>query len=109
MSGKSLLRLFHAQPGAEVAIPFEVAVPGEYLVRVDGMVGPDNGNYTLSVDDGFLADWRGYGPEPEPRRGDPNRMVLGPRRHVLTIRCVGRDPRSSGHDAFLDDLVGEAL
>jgi hypothetical protein len=109
VSGKSLLRLFHAQPGAEVAIPFEVAIPGEYLVRVDGAVGPDHGDYKLSLDDTFLADWHGYAPEPEARRGDSNRRVLGPGRHTLTIRCVGRDPRSSGHDAFLDDLAGEAL
>jgi hypothetical protein len=106
-SGKAALHLFHAQPGAEVAIPFEVAVPGEYLVHVRGGAGPDHGDYALSVDDVPLADWHGFGEKLGLRDGERSLRALGPGRHVLSARCVGRDPTSSGYDALLDALVGE--
>jgi hypothetical protein len=106
-SGGAVLRLSHAQPGAEVAIPFEVAVAADYLVRVDGVAGPDQGNYLLTLDGSPLADWNGYGAQSAARRGQPAARTIGPGRHTLIVRCVGRDARSSGYDALLDDLVGE--
>jgi hypothetical protein len=106
-SGGAVLRLSHAQPGTEVAIPFEVAIPADYLVRVDGVAGPDQGHYLLTLDGAPLADWNGYGAESAARRGEAAARTLGPGRHTLIVGCIGRDARSSGYDAMLDDLVGE--
>jgi hypothetical protein len=106
-SGQWALRLFHAHPGTEVAIPFEVGVPGEYLLHIDGAGGPDQGDYALSIDGMPLQDWHGYSGELGPRRGEVVRRSLGPGRHTLNARCTGRDPKSSSYDALLDALVGE--
>jgi hypothetical protein len=106
-SGKAALLLFHAQPGAEVAIPFEVAVPAAYMVHLSGAAGPDHGDYALSIDGASLADWHGYGDEAQQREGEPSLRMLGPGRHTLVARCIGRDARSSGYDALLDTLMGE--
>lgn len=106
-SGKSVLLLSHAQPGARATMPFEVAVPGDYLVRVDGIAGPDQGNYALTLDGAPLSDWHGYSGEPGPARGEASRRTLTAERHELVARCLGRDDASQGYDAQLDALVGE--
>jgi hypothetical protein len=106
-SGGALLLLSHAVPGAEVTVPFEIAVPGEYLVRVDGMTGPQDGNYDLILDGSPLPRWSGYSPEPGKTKGEAVLQTLTGGRHALIARCVGRDEASSGYDAELDALVGE--
>ena len=108
-SGGAVLQLSHAQPGAEAAIPFEVAVAGDYLVRVDGLVGPDQGDYELTLDGLPLPDWHGFASDPAPRRGVPAPRALGVGRHVLVARCVGRDAASRSYDALLDVLEGDPL
>jgi hypothetical protein len=106
-SGGSVLRLAHAHPGAEVAIPFEVAISGDYLVRVDGMAGPAQGDYSLVLDGLLLADWHGYQPRSTAQRGSVSPRQLDAGRHTLVARCAGRDERSDGYDALLDTLIGE--
>jgi hypothetical protein len=106
-SGRAVLFLTHARPGAEVAIPFEVAVSGDYALRVDGFAGPDQGDYALVLDGESLPDWRGYAPEPASVRGEVVKRTLTATRHTLVARCLGRDDRSRGYDATFDALVGE--
>jgi hypothetical protein len=108
-SGGSVLLLSHAAPGGEVAIPFDIALAGSYSVHVDGLAGPDQGDYALLLDDEPLASWHGYRSDPAPVRTEPARRDLGSGRHVLVARCTGRDAASSGFDARLDALVGDAV
>jgi hypothetical protein len=106
-SGGRVLRLVHAKPGAEVAMPFDVATPGDYDIRVDGLEGPDGGNYALSLDGETLPDWHGYAPEGTAIHGERVPLTLAAGRHTLVARCIGRDDASRGYDAELDALVGE--
>jgi hypothetical protein len=105
-SGGMVLLLSHAQPGTQITIPFDVALAGDYEVRVDAFRGPDQGNYALELDGRPLADWQGYAAESGLRRGDAQRRALSAGRHVLVARCTGRDAASTGWDARLDALVG---
>jgi hypothetical protein len=108
-SGGAVLLLGHVQPGAQVALPFEVASPGDVVLRVDATAGPDQGDYALELDGVPLARWAGYAPEPQPRRGEASRRTLLAGRHWLVARCEGKAPASLGYDARLDALVGEAV
>jgi hypothetical protein len=106
-SGGNVLRVFHAAPGGEVAIPFDVVVAGSYALRVDGFGGPDEGDYALLLDDQPLGAWHGFETTLTPVRSDASRRELASGRHVLVARCVGHDAASLGFDARLDALVGE--
>jgi hypothetical protein len=106
-SGGQVLRLTHGHPGAEVAVPFEIAVAGDYVVRVDGAVGPEQGDYGLLLDGAPLPDWHGYEARSALKRGVSSARELAAGRHLLVARCVGQDERSNGFDARLDALVGE--
>jgi len=108
-SGGVVLILAHARPGAEVTLPFEVAVAGDYRVRVDGIAGPEDGDYALTLDGEPLPEWHGYAAQAAPRRGDSVRRTLASGRHAMVARCVGRDDSSGGYDAELDAFIGEAL
>jgi hypothetical protein len=98
-----------AAPGAQVAVPFDVAVSGDYAVRVHGFAGPEGGDYDLVLDGEPLARWSGYAPAAAPSRTGGVRRALASGRHVLVARCAGRDPGSAGYDARLDAVVGEAV
>jgi hypothetical protein len=106
-SGGAVLLLSHALPGAEAAIPFETAIAGDYVVRVDGLRGPGDGDYGVTLDGASLPDWHGYSAAPEPAQGEPVPMPLAAGRHLLTVRCQGRDERSDGYDGELDALVAQ--
>jgi hypothetical protein len=106
-SANAVLLLSHAAPGSEATIPFQIAVPGEYLLRVDGMRGPHDGDYALTLDGAPFADWPGYAPEATAAQGERSLRTLDAGRHVLVARCVGHQDASSGYDAELDSLVGE--
>jgi hypothetical protein len=106
-SGGEVLLLSHASPGSRVALPFDVALPGDYALRVDGFGGPQGGDYDLWLDGEPLAGWRGYAPEVVRAHSDATRRTLGAGRHVLEARCAGRDLASASYDARLDALVGE--
>jgi hypothetical protein len=107
-SGGGVLGLAHAATGAEVTVPFEVAVAGDYRVRVDGFEGPEDGDYSLVLDGEPLPDWHGYAAEATSSHGESTSRTLTSGRHVLVARCIGRDAASRGYDAELDALVGEA-
>jgi len=107
-SAGAVLQLAHAHPGAEVTIPFEVAVASDYAVRVDGLRGPEDGDYAITLDGEAMPDWHGYAPVVAPGRGEGVPRTLASGRHVLVARCTGRDDASHGYDAELDALVGEA-
>jgi hypothetical protein len=108
-SAGAVLGLLHARPGASIDVPFDVTRPGTYRLRVDGALGPDQGDYALGLDGEPLADWAGYAPEPRVQRGSPAVRALAAGRHTLTARCTGRDPASTGYDGRLDAIVGEPL
>ncbi|HLK40349.1 MAG TPA: hypothetical protein VKU41_26540 [Polyangiaceae bacterium] len=105
-SGGTALELFASRVGAKVSFPFEVVSPGIAYLRLDGVTGPDEGDYVVAIDGAPLTAWRGYALAPEPRKGAMLPRVLDPGRHVFTATCVGRDPSSSGYGALLDALVG---
>jgi hypothetical protein len=106
-SGGTVLLLSHATPGAAVTLPFDVAVAAVYDVRIDGIAGPDDGNYALTLDGEPLPDWSGYSEQTEVAHGATQRRTLTSGRHVLVARCLGRDEASHGFDAELDAFVGE--
>lgn len=108
-SGGNVLLLSHATRGDSVAIPFETAVAGTYALRVDGFRGPDAGDYTLDLDGEPLPAWNGYAPDVEPAQGAKVTRDLPAGRHVLVAACTGRNASSTGYDARLDALVGEAV
>jgi hypothetical protein len=106
-SGGAVLRLAHATPGTAAEAPFETAVSGSYLVRVDGLRIPTGGNYALELDGEPLPDWHGYAEERTKARGESVQRAVSAGRHVLRATCIGRDEPSSGYEAELDALVGE--
>jgi hypothetical protein len=106
-NGGAVLRLSHSRPGTEVGIPFETAARGNFEIRVLGLVGPDQGDYAMWLDGAPLGDWHGYDAQSAPRGSEPVPIVLGAGRHLLKVRCVGRDSKSEGYAALLDQLVGE--
>src|SRR5205807_2708217 len=75
-SGGAVLRLSHAEPGAEVNLPFETAARGGFEILLVGVVGPDQGDFALWLDGAALADWHGYDPQSAIRRGDPVPLVM---------------------------------
>jgi hypothetical protein len=101
-----VLKLHHASIGAWVDVAFEAGQPGTYAVRLDGIAGPEMGDYEAWVDESPLAPWTGYAPRLEKRSSEPRTLSVGPGRHVLRLRCSGKGPESSSFDAELDALVG---
>jgi hypothetical protein len=107
-SGGFVLRLAHAHPGSSVTVPFEIAASGAYALRVDGYAEPSGGDYALTLDGEPLPPYRGFAPEKEQRKGERIERALSEGRHTLVATCTGHDDRSSGFDAELDAIVGEA-
>jgi hypothetical protein len=106
-SGGSVLLLSHATPGARVEVAFETSMAATYAVRVDAAAGPDEGDYTLELDGHPLPDLHGYAAVRGWVRGEPAKMPVPAARHVLVVRCLGRDPQSAGYDGRLDALIGD--
>jgi hypothetical protein len=106
-SGGGVMELHHASFGASLDVPFEIGKPGTYRLHLDGIAGPDQGDYDVTLDGEPLAPWRGYAPEHAKRSSAPSEPIaLDLRRHVLTVRCAGRSEASTGYGALLDVLVG---
>jgi hypothetical protein len=88
-------------------MPFEVGVAGSFTLAVDGLAGPDHGNYELAVDGVPLPPYVGYAPTPGALKGAPGpTMFLARGRHVLVAKLAARDPRSTGDLADFDALTG---
>lgn len=106
-SGGRALFVTHAQPGATLRIPFDVARDGDYRLRLDGIASPASGRYSVSVDGVALTAFDGYASGIEMRRGvDTSPRHLASGSHELTFRCEGKDDASTGYDAAFDALVG---
>jgi hypothetical protein len=108
-SGGTVLLVSHAAPGARVAVPFDVALAGDYSVHVEGFASPEGGDYDLVLDGEVLAPWRGYARALSPSRTGDVRRAMAAGRHVLVARCAGHDAASGGYDARLDAIVGERI
>jgi hypothetical protein len=108
-SGGRVLLLTHARPGATVALPFDVAIDGEYALRLDSVSGPDEGEYAFALDGEALPHAHGYAPEARPARGDAVQRRLAAGRHELVARCLGKDDASTGYGARIDALVGDPV
>jgi hypothetical protein len=107
-SGGSVLQVSHAAPGAELLVPFDVAVPDDYSVRIDGFAGPEDGDYDITLDGEPMPPWSGYAPVAAATRTAAVRRAMTSGRHLLALRCTGRDAASTGFGAQLDALVGVA-
>jgi hypothetical protein len=106
-SGGQALEIFAAREGGTLAVPLDVVKAGHFAVRVDGVAGPDMGDYDLALDGVPLPRWLGYAPSPALRQGTPApARWLAAGRHVLEVRYAGRAAESRGDRAVLDALVG---
>jgi hypothetical protein len=106
-SGRNVLLLTHAAPGARLTIRFETALAGTYAVRIDAFSGPSGGDYGLYLDGQPLSNLHGYAPDEAPVRGELMSRELAAGMHELVAVCEGKDDASTGYDARLDALVGE--
>ncbi len=106
-SGDAALFVAWSREGAMLTIPFDVSVAGHFALRVDGIAGPDHGDYAIAIDGEPLATWRGWAEKTEKRRGDAVTRDLAIGRHTFIARCIGRAPESTGWLAIFDTLVGE--
>ena len=105
-SGERVLFVFEAREGATVSIPFTTPRAQTLAVRVDGLVAPDYGTWSVTVDDHPLPTWEGYAAAFALKKGDPTRIDLAAGAHTLTFRCIGKHPESRGYLAGFDALVG---
>jgi hypothetical protein len=106
-SGGQVLLVSHALPGSRAVLPFDVALPADYILVLDGFGGPEGGDWDLLLDGEPLGRWKGYAADATRVRSEAARRTLVSGRHVLEVRCAGHDPASHGYDARLDALVGE--
>lgn len=106
-SGGAMLDVAWSREGASLDVPFDVVEGGRFALRVDGVAGPDQADWSIAIDGAPLATWRGFAARRELRRGDATVLDLARGRHTLTARCVGRAPESSGWLGAFDALVGE--
>lgn len=107
-SGGHVLFVFEASRDAIVHVPFDNADTGDFRFRVEGLRAPDYGNWTLSIDDVEIGQWRGFSRRIERVEGEwsqPMRFHAGP--HAFRARCDGRDAESRGYLVSFDRLVGE--
>jgi hypothetical protein len=106
-SGERVLFVIVAAPGGSLTIPFTNPRAGRFALRVDGLVAPDYGTWSIRVDDRPLPDWDGYAPVIAHKQGtasDPVELTAGP--HTITFTCTGKHPDSRGMLASFDTLVG---
>jgi hypothetical protein len=106
-SGRAALFVMHASPGAWLEIPFALASPGTFALRLDVLVDAEYGDWSVEIDGAPLGTVSGYADERAARKGE----VLGTRtltigRHMLVLRCAGKDAASKGYDGAFDALVG---
>lgn len=107
-SGRRGLRVFAVEPGGRLGVPFDLAHSGRYRFRMDGVTGPDQGRFQLSIDGRALVVWEGYAAHAAPARGEWSRpMEVSAGRHWLVARALRRNPESRGDDAIFDLFEGE--
>lgn len=108
LSTKSERALFvlAASPSASFTVPFTVPRAGKLAVRVDGLVAPDYGTWSIAIDDRALPAWDGYAKEIGLKKGEPTTLDLAAGHHQVTFTCTGKNPESRGYLAGFDALVG---
>jgi len=120
---KDLLFFKAEATGAKMNVPINVPRDGRYEVIAQVAQSPDYGDYVVTLD-GKLTNsttltWgpreilppeaevlHNYQPETYvavDRRFGWHDLTQG--RHILTFTCVGKDPRSSGYNLGVDDVV----
>ena len=130
---KDILFLKAQGPEAKLDVPFEVPRDGYYEVIAQIAQAPDYGDYIATLDgkqtNSTLITWgplqtqetppeiiRNY--QPEIFVGIDHRLgwfKLSKGKHVVSFKCVGKDPLSSGYNLGVDGIVlaeiknGEAL
>jgi hypothetical protein len=106
-SGDRVLFIFQSREGASLSIPFTLARAGRFALRVDGLVAPDYGNWSMRVDHHALPDWDGYADVVAHRQGTPSAPIdLLAGAHTITFTCTGKRAESRGTLAAFDALVG---
>jgi len=109
-SGDAGLELFAVEPGASLQIPFSVAREGTYALRLDGLVGPDFGSFSVQLDGAPLFDVDGYAPTLSARVGTPSApRWLAAGGHLLTLRSTGKSAASAGFRGIFDVFSGALL
>lgn len=106
-SGDAALEIFAASPGAALVVPFTVAQAGQYALRLDHLVGPDLGAFSVRLDGTVLLDVDGYAPTyilRQARASAPRFLAAG--RHELRFESTGKHPASAGFRGIFDQLVG---
>ncbi len=105
-SGERALFVFAAKPGDSFAIPFTTPRAEKLSLRVDGLVAPDYGTWSISVDGRALPPWEGYAADVAARKGEAVTVDLAAGLHTLTFRCTGKRAESRGYLGAFDALVG---
>jgi hypothetical protein len=106
-SGRAALFVSHASPGTWLEIPFATVSPGTWSLRIDAIVGPDYGEWSVSLDGTELGTVNLYGEELAIRKGESlGSHLVGAGRHTLVLRSEGKDIASRGFDGAFDALVG---
>jgi hypothetical protein len=106
-SGDRVLFFLAATPGGTMTIPFTNPRAGRFALRVDGLVAPDYGTWSIRVDDHPLPDWDGYATVIALKQGVPSAPVeLAAGAHTITFTCTGKHPDSRGTLASFDTLIG---
>jgi hypothetical protein len=130
---KDLLFLQAQDVGAVMNIPIDVPKDGFYEVISLIAQAPDYGDYVATLDgkqtNSTMVTWGPlvaqsppveviHGYQPEIFVGDDHRLgwfKLSKGHHILSFKCVGKDPKASGYNLGIDAVVlseiknGEAL
>ena len=124
---KDLLFFEAAGPGAKINVPFSVPKDGYYEVLAEIADAPDYGDYVATLDgkptNSVTQTWGQSDVQPpgrevihnyadevyvaEDRRFGWFNLPRG--RHVLTFVCVGKDPRATGYNFGIDNVVLERV
>src|SRR5260221_12946133 len=86
-SGRAALFVSHTSPGTWLEIPFATVTPGTWSLRVDAIVGPEYGEWSVSLDGAELGTVNLYGEELAIRKGESlGAHLVGAGRHTLVLR-----------------------
>jgi len=106
-SGEKALFVFQARGGDAFEVPFTAPLAGRFTLRLEGLVAPDYGTWSVRVDDHELPAWDGYAKELGLQKGAPSAPIeLAAGHHTITFRCTGKRPESTGFLGAFDALVG---
>lgn len=120
---RDVLQLHAEGAGSKFDIPFEVGQDGRYELVAQMAQAPDCGIYEVMLDGKPVNPEVSLEHEPGANLGAGTRIdgyfseiyvaqdhllawrALSRGRHVLTLRCVGKNPASSGYNTGVDTLI----